>query len=82
MKTTAQVRKWGNSLAIRVPKRVAQDLGLSEDSLVEISSDGKTATIKPEASRPFSLDELVKGITPDNVHREVDWGKPVGNEIW
>ena len=78
MDNTTQVRRWGNSLAIRVPKRVAQDLGLSEGSLVEISSNGRTATIKPEANRPLSLEELVKGNTPE----KVDWGSRVGNEIW
>lgn len=82
MKTTTQVKKWGNSLAIRVPRRVAADLGLSEDSLVEITTDGSTATVKAEANHPFSLEDLVKGITPDNVHSEVDWGAPIGKEIW
>ena len=82
MKTTTQVKKWGNSLAIRVPKRVARDLGISEDSLVEITTDGVTATITPEVKQPLSLEDLVKGITPDNVHGEVDWGAPVGKEVW
>jgi antitoxin component of MazEF toxin-antitoxin module len=50
MKTTTQVKMWGNSLAIRIPSRVARDLGLTNDSQVEITSDGKMATLKRTAS--------------------------------
>lgn len=82
MKTTTQVKMWGNSLAIRIPSRVARDLGLSSDSQVEITSDGTSATIKRDEQPRLSLDDLVKGITPENIHHEMDWGDPVGNEIW
>jgi antitoxin MazE len=82
MKTTTQVKMWGNSLAIRIPSRVARDLGLTSDSQIEITSDGNTATIKREENSRLSLEELVKGITPENIHGEVDWGEPAGNEIW
>jgi antitoxin MazE len=82
MKTTTQVKMWGNSLAIRIPSRVARDLGLTSDSQIEITSDGTTAIIKREENSRLSLEELVKGITPENIHGEVDWGEPAGNEIW
>lgn len=82
MKTTTQVKMWGNSLAIRIPSRVARDIGLSRDSQVEITSDGTTATIKRDEHSRVSLGELVKGITPENVHSAIDWGAPAGNEIW
>lgn len=82
MKTTTQVKMWGNSLAIRIPSRVARDLGLSSDSQVEITSDGTTATIKRDEHPRLSLADLVKGITPENIHSEMDWGAPEGNEIW
>ncbi len=82
MKTTSSVKKWGNSLAVRIPTVVAQDLGLSENSSVQIFSDGNIATIKPKKRKKVSLDKLVAAITPDNLHKEVNWGKPVGREIW
>jgi antitoxin MazE len=82
MKTTSSVKKWGNSLAVRIPTAVAQDLGLSENSSVQIISDGIIATIQPKKRKKISLDELVAAITPDNIHEEVDWGKPVGKEVW
>jgi antitoxin MazE len=82
MNTTSSVKKWGNSLAVRIPIAVAQDLGLSENSTVQITSDGAVATIKPKKGDKVSLKELVAGITPYNRHQEVDWGEPVGKEVW
>jgi antitoxin MazE len=82
LKTTTQVKMWGNSLAIRIPSRVARDLGLSNDSQVEITSNGKMATLKREEKARVSLDDLVKDITPENIHGAVDWGEPAGKEVW
>jgi antitoxin MazE len=82
MNTTSSVKKWGNSLAVRIPSAVAQDLGLSENSTVQITSDGAVATIQPKKGKKLSLKELVAGITPDNRHQEADWGGPVGKELW
>jgi antitoxin MazE len=82
MKTNSSVKKWGNSLAVRIPSSVIKDLGLSENSSVQIVSNGVVATIQPNKRKKISLDELVAAITPDNVHRKVDWGSPVGKEVW
>ncbi len=82
MKTNSSIKKWGNSLAVRIPSSVIRDLGLSENSSVQIVSNGIVATIQPKKRKKISLDELVKAITPDNVHGEVDWGNPVGKEVW
>ena len=82
MKTTTKVKQWGNSLAIRIPNTVVQDLGLSSDSQVQLTSDGKSVTIKPQNRKKVTLADLLKNITPQNVHKEVDWGKPVGKELW
>lgn len=82
MTTNSSIKKWGNSLAIRIPSSVIQDLALSENSSVQITSNGVVATIQPKKHKKVSLDELVAAITPDNIHEEVDWGKPVGKEVW
>lgn len=82
MKTTTKVKKWGNSLAIRIPQAVIQDLGLSSDSQLQLTSNGKSVTLKPKATKKLDLEELLEGVTPENVHPEVDWGAPVGKEIW
>ncbi len=78
----SSIKKWGNSLAIRIPSSVIQDLALTENSSVQITSNGVVATIQPNIRKKVSLDELVAAIKPDNTHKEVDWGKPVGKEVW
>ncbi|HVC36189.1 MAG TPA: AbrB/MazE/SpoVT family DNA-binding domain-containing protein [Candidatus Dormibacteraeota bacterium] len=82
MKVNSSVKTWGNSLAVRIPTAIAQDLGLSENSSVQIVSNGIIATIQPQKHKKISLDKLVEAITPNNIHEEVDWGKPIGNEVW
>ncbi len=82
MKTTTKVKKWGNSLGIRIPSAVAKDLGLSDNSSVQLISNGSSATIKPLTYKGKTLEELLEGITPENIHGEVDWGEPVGKEVW
>ena len=74
-----KVQKWGNSLAIRIPRLVAQQAGLEEGSVVEVVGSTNGVTVqKPRES----LEELVSRITPENRHGETDWGPPVGNEVW
>jgi antitoxin MazE len=80
MKTTAQ--KWGNSLAIRVPKRVAEEVGLREKDSVDIEVREGTLVVRPHLRRVYRLEDLVKRITPRNVHQAFDFGGPVGREAW
>ncbi len=76
-----QLVRWGNSLAVRIPKNVADEARLAEgDKLVlQVESPGNVAIKAIE--RP-TLDQLLERITPENLHKEIDWGKPVGNEAW
>jgi antitoxin MazE len=80
MKT--QLTRWGNSLAVRIPKPVAEAARLRKgDYLVlEVSGPG-TVQVRKKKSKP-TLAELVRRITPENLHAEVDCGKPVGKELW
>jgi len=80
MKTTAQ--KWGNSLAIRVPKSVALQVGLKEQDDLEIEVQDGNVVLKPHLRRVYRLEDLVKQITPKNMHSVIDTGTPVGSEIW
>lgn len=82
MKTTTKLKKWGNSLAIRIPQAVVQDLGLSTDSNLQLTSNGTVVTIKPANRKNLSLEALLDKITPENLQQESDWGKPAGKEIW
>ena len=76
------IQKWGNSLALRIPQSVAHEIGLSQDSYVEISLvDGKLV-IAPVVKRKVTLEKLLAQVTDQNVHHEVDTDKPVGREVW
>ena len=77
-----RVQKWGNSLAVRIPKSFAAEVGIDQDSEIELSLlDGKLILV-PVTPRPFTLDALLAQITDDNCHREVAVGDAVGNESW
>jgi antitoxin MazE len=76
------VQKWGNSLALRIPKSFAVDSKLSLDSEVELSLENGRLIITPVSSRRARLLELISQITEENRHPEIDTGGPVGNEIW
>ena len=78
--------KWGNSLALRVPKAFAQEIGavVGKAANMEVR-DGKLVVeiVKPNRRRRrYTLEQLVAGISPENRHRELEWGPPVGNEVW
>jgi len=69
----AKIQKWGNSLAVRIPRPIAQDLGLRPDTDIEISiPEGKPSLLLTR--REYTLEELVSRITPENRHSEVDLG--------
>jgi len=82
MKTKAQ--KWGNSLAVRVPCHVAQEVGLHPEDALEIEVVKGKIVLTPANRRPptrYNLGALVKRINPRNRYREIDFGKPQGRAI-
>ena len=78
---TTQVAKWGNSLALRLPRAVAAEVKVQDGDAVEVTVENGAIVVRP-AARRYSIEELVADITPRNRHRETDWGKPVGKEVW
>ncbi|HEU4559471.1 MAG TPA: AbrB/MazE/SpoVT family DNA-binding domain-containing protein [Longimicrobium sp.] len=77
----AKIQKWGNSLAVRIPKPLANDADLIEGAEVEISVEGGRLVISPIA-RELTLDEMLDLVTPENRHGLVDWGPAMGKEAW
>ena len=75
-----RVTGWGNSLAIRIPKALAEQTNIAEGSEVELCV-AEVLTIRPRA-RTYSLDELLAQVTPENRHEELDWAEPEGKEAW
>ena len=80
----AQIQKWGNSLALRIPKIFAGEVGLKENMPVTIEHVGHQLVITPIiiASPSPRLAALLEQITPDNVHHEIETGPAQGQEIW
>lgn len=76
------IQKWGNSLALRIPKAVANEIKLNIGAEVKLSLSGKKLLIFPVGRDRFSLRRLVSKITEKNRHREISTGQPVGNETW
>ncbi len=77
-----QIGRWGNSLAIRIPKYVVEALNLNSDDVVECSvKDGKLVVEPTQVLPSLSLEELL-GEVVEAPEPEVDWGKPMGEEIW
>ena len=76
------VRKWGNSLALRIPATLSEALGLKEDDKVEMREESGRLVIEKKNAKHPTLEELLAGVTPENIHPETDWGPPVGKEIW
>jgi len=80
MKT--QILKWGNSLALRIPKAVATEMRLVESSQVEMKLEKGRITLRPVKRKTPTLEELVARIDPGNCHDEVTTGTPQGREAW
>ena len=77
--------KWGNSLAVRVPSVFAKEVGASEGKRAEMTIEDGVLVVKvakPRKRRRYRLEDLIVGITKEIYHREIDWGDPVGNEVW
>ncbi len=77
-----KVQKWGNSLALRIPKAFATDAQLVNDSVVEVSLIDGQIVIKPVTMSNWTLEQLLAGINNNNIHHETDTGNAIGNEIW
>lgn len=77
-----RVQKWGNSLALRIPKPLASELGLKNNSPVELSLVEGKLLISPSAQQGLTLKSLLAQVTEENLHREVDTGPAVGGETW
>jgi antitoxin MazE len=77
-----KVQRWGNSLAVRIPKAFAEDMGLEENSPVDIGVVEGDLVVSPPPARAFTLARLLTEVTEDNLHHEVETGPAVGREVW
>lgn len=79
----ARIQKWGNSMAMRIPKHMLEEMGLSADQEVELSIvDGELRVRPLRSASAYNLEDLVKGITTSKRHTLVLDEGPVGREVW
>ena len=76
------VKKWGNSASVRIPASVMAAATLSLDQAVDVREESGRIVIEPLREETFDIGDLIAGITDDNVHEAIDFGAPVGREIW
>jgi len=77
-----RIRKWGNSLGLRIPKSFAEQAGVVEGSAVDLSVEKDRIVIRPVRAERYRLQDLLDGITDENRHEEISTGDAVGREAW
>ncbi len=80
MKTVLQ--KWGNSLALRIPRAFAEELAVDEGQRVDVRVARGRLIVAPVPKAAYHLGDLVAGITRKNVHAEATTGAARGREVW
>ena len=76
---TTRVLKWGKSLALRIPRRLAAEVKLQDGDAVDVSVEDGALVVRP-ATKRYTIEELVADIETSDRRRETDWGNPVGKE--
>jgi antitoxin MazE len=79
---TSTVQKWGNSLALRLPREVVREAQIHQGTPVDIVVSGKKIVLEPRKTRRYSLRQLVGRITKSSIHSEQSWGAVRGREVW
>ncbi|HRS02466.1 MAG TPA: AbrB/MazE/SpoVT family DNA-binding domain-containing protein [Bacteroidota bacterium] len=77
-----RVKKWGNSLAIRVPQAIASQINITEGSKIKLILKKNMIEIIPTESREYHLNNLLQAVTKENQHKEISTDSPIGKEIW
>ncbi len=75
---TTRIRKWGNSLAVRNPKSLAVEVGLYENLVVDLSVEEDKFVVQPRGVESLSLEDLLPGVTAENLHGEWETGPAAG----
>jgi antitoxin MazE len=77
------VRKWGHSASVRIPAAIMKAVNLNLDETVDVREEGGRIVIEPvRNTKEYDLEQLLAGITPENLHSEVDFGPAVGKEAF
>ena len=77
----ARIQRWGNSLAVRIPRSFALESRMEQDTLVDMSLQDGKLVISP-VMPAWTLEQLLVQVTPDNLHSELESGPAQGREAW
>ena len=77
-----KIQKWGNSLAVRLPKAITKKFAFRKGSSVIVTEEHKRIIIEPRVRIQVSLRDMVRHITSQNIHDEAPWGDAHGREVW
>jgi antitoxin MazE len=77
-----KVQKWGNSLAIRIPRPFAEELGVDQGTEVEMSLEAERLVVQRPSQPSYTLADLLAKVSNDNIHAELPVEGPVGREVW
>jgi len=77
-----RVKKWGNSLGLRIPKTFADEINLKENSSIEMMMQEGALLITPVTEHEWTLEELLVGVTDENRRHEWETGPAEGKETW
>ncbi|MDQ3022323.1 MAG: AbrB/MazE/SpoVT family DNA-binding domain-containing protein [Bacteroidota bacterium] len=78
---TTKIQKWGNSLALRIPKSFAHTTQIKEGSEIKLSIEKNKIVISKKVKPKYTLKDLLSKVTPDNIHKEINFGPPRGKEL-
>ena len=77
-----KVQKWGNSLGVRIPRGLAEEVGLGAGTEVSLTAKDGELVLRPSVPSRLKLGDLLAGVTPENIHAFVDTGDAVGAEAF
>lgn len=77
----AAVQRWGNSLAVRIPARLAESLAMREGTQVDLECQGDVIVMRPKSRPRHRLSQLLRECSAAKLHREGDFGPDVGAEV-
>lgn len=81
MEMIVSLKKWGNSASVRIPSLIMESLNLKLDDPLDIKEEDGRIIIAPVRNHDFKLEDLLSGITQENLHSRIDFGRPVGKEL-
>lgn len=77
-----QIERLGDGLAVRIPPDIARELGLAVDTSIDVLVEAGRLVVHKHVVPKYTIEWLTEGMTPDDYHKEVDWGPAVGGEVW